>query len=53
MSRERFSVGEVGEGHSMLMDRKLKAREPTVESLLRGIWRLRVPEAERREREGM
>ena len=29
-----------------------KAQEPTVESLVRGIWRLRVSEAERRVREG-
>ena len=30
-----------------------KAREPTVESLVRGIWKLRVSEAERRVREGV
>ena len=30
-----------------------KAREPAVESLVRGIWRLRVSEAERRVREGV
>ena len=30
-----------------------KAQEPTVESLVRGIWRLRVLEAERRIREGV
>ena len=30
-----------------------KALEPTVESLVRGIWRLRVPETERRVREGV
>ena len=30
-----------------------KAREPTMESLVRGIWKLRVSEAERREREGL
>ena len=54
MSPERVSVGEKGEGHSMLMDRKQKkAREPTVESLMRGIWRLRVSDAERRVREGV
>ena len=29
------------------------AREPTVESLVRGVWRLRVSEAERRVREGV
>ena len=28
-------------------------REPTVESLVRGVWRLRVSEAERRVREGV
>ena len=58
MSPERVSVGEEGEGHSMLMDRKKKkkkkkAREPTVESLVRGIWRLRVSKEERRVREGV
>ena len=30
-----------------------KAREPTFESLVRGIWRLIVSEAERRVREGV
>ena len=30
-----------------------KTREPAVESLVRGIWRLRGPEAERRVREGV
>ena len=30
-----------------------KAREPTVESLTRGIWRLRVSEVERKVREGV
>jgi len=29
-----------------------KAREPTVESLVRGSWRLRVSEAEQRPRDG-
>ena len=37
----------------MYMDKTEKAREPTVESLVRGIWRLRVSEAERRVREGV
>ena len=40
MSPERVSVGEEGEGHSMLMDQKQKAREPTLENLVRGIWSL-------------
>ena len=56
MNPERVSVGEEGEGHSMLMNpkkRKKKAREPTVESLVRGIWRLRVSEVEWRAREGV
>ena len=30
-----------------------KTQEPTVESLVRGIWRLRVSEAEQRVREGV
>ena len=30
-----------------------KARKPTVDSLVPGIWRLRVSEAERRAREGV
>ena len=47
MSPERVSVGQEGEGHSTLMGPKTeKAREPTVESLARGIWRLRASEAE-------
>ena len=54
MSPERVSVGEEGEGHSVLMDRKhKKAREPTVESLVPEIWWLGVSEAERRVREGV
>ena len=53
MSPERISVGEEGEGHSILMDRKQKVREPTVQSLVRRIWKLRVSEAERRVREGV
>ena len=48
------SVGEEGEGHSMQRDRRQKkVWEPTVESVIRGIWRLRVSEAERRVREGV
>ena len=30
-----------------------KAREPTAESPVQGIWRLRIPEAERSVREGV
>ena len=53
MSPGKVYVGEEGEGHSMLMDRKQKkTRELTVDSLVRGIWRLRVSEAERGERTG-
>ena len=50
---DMVSVGEEGEGHSMWRDLTEKAREPTVESLVRGIWRLRVSEAERGVREGV
>ena len=54
MSPERVSVGEKGKGSFHADGPKTeKAREPTVESLVRGIWRLRVSEAERRVREGM
>ena len=55
MSPERVSVGEEGEGHSMLKDQKQKGAAGTSsgESLVRGIWRLRVSEAERRVREGV
>ena len=44
-----------GRGRSVQVDgpKAEKAREPTVESLMRGIWRLRVSEAERRVREGV
>ena len=37
MSPERVSVREEGKG-----PKTEKVREPTVESLVRGIWRLRV-----------
>ena len=52
-SREGFC--RRGRGRSFLVDgvKQKKAREPTVESLVRGIWRLRVSEAERRAREGV
>ena len=46
-SREGFS--RRGRGRSFHVDgpKTAKAREPTVESLVRGIWRLRVSEAGR------
>ena len=55
MSPESVSVGEEGEARSFHVEgpKTEKAREPTVESLVRGIWRLRVSEAERRVREGV
>ena len=55
MSPERVSVREEGESHSMMMDQKQDRymREPTVEGLVRGNWRLRVSEAEQRVREGV
>ena len=53
VSREGFR--RRGRGRSFHVDgpKTEKAQEPAVESLVRGIWRLRVPEAERRVREGM
>ena len=47
--------GRRGRGRSFHVDgpKTEKAREPTVESLVRGIWRLRVSETERRVREGV
>ena len=44
-----------GRGRSFHVDgpKTEKGREPTVESQVRGIWRLRVSEAERRVREGV
>ena len=52
-SREGFC--RRGRGRSFYVDgpKTEKAREPTVESLVRGIWRLRVSETERRVREGV
>ena len=52
-SREFFC--RRGRGRSFHVDgpKTEKAREPTAESLVRGIWRLRVSEAERRVREGV
>ena len=54
MSPERVSVGEKG-GRSFHVDgpETEKVREPTVENLVLGIWKLRVSEAERRLREGV
>ena len=54
MSQERISVEEEW-GRSFNVDgpKTEKAREPTVESLVRGIWRLRASEAEPRVREGV
>ena len=52
-SREGFC--RRGRGRSFHVDgpKTEKAREPTEESLVRGIWRLRVSEAERRVLEGV
>ena len=50
MSPKRVSVGEEGEGHIFHVEgpKIRKAQEPTAESLVGGIRRLRVLEAERR-----
>ena len=55
MSPERVSVGEKERGRSFHVDgpKTEKAREPTVEGLVRGIWRRRVSEVERRVPEGV
>ena len=52
-SREGFCWR--GKGRSLHVDgpKTEKARESTVQSLVRGIWRLRISEAERRVREGV
>ena len=50
-SREGFC--RRGRGRSFHEPKTEKAREPTMENLVRGIWRLRVSEAERRVREGV
>ena len=52
-SREGFC--RRGRGRSFHVDglKTEKAWEPAVESLVRGTWRLRVSEAERRAREGV
>ena len=51
----RESFCRRGRGRSSCVDglKTEKAQEPTVESLVQGIWRLRVSETERRVREGV
>ena len=51
-SRERVSVRDEGEGQSFHVEgpKTEKPLEPTVESLVRRIWRLRVSEEERKVR---
>ena len=48
MNESREGVCRTGRGRSFHVDgpKTEKAREPTVESLARGIWRLRASEAE-------
>ena len=55
LNESREGLCRRGRGRSFHVDgpKREKAREPTVESLVRGIWRLRVSEAERRVREGV
>ena len=55
LNESRDGFCQRGRGRSFHVDgpKTEKAREPTVESLVRGIWRLRVSEAERRVREGV
>ena len=53
MSQARVSVREERESHSMQMDRRQKRRGNHQWSVVRGIWRPRVSEAERRVREGV
>ena len=52
-SREGFCRRKRGSSFHVDGPKTEKAREPTVEGLVRGIWRLRVSEAERRVREGV
>ena len=52
-SREGFCRRGRGRTFHVEGPKTEKAREPTVESLVRGIWRLRVSEAERRVRDGV
>ena len=55
MNESREGFCRRGRGRSFHVDgpKTEKAREPTVESLVPGIWRLRVSEAERRVRHGV
>ena len=53
MSPERISVEGIGRTFHIEGLKTEKARETTVECLVRGLWRLRVSEAERRAREGV
>ena len=52
-SREGFCRRERGRSFHVDGQKTEKAREPTMESLMRGIWRLRVSDAERRVGEGV
>ena len=52
-SREGFCRRGRGRSFHVEGPKTEKAREPTVESLVQGIWRLRVSETERRVREGV
>ena len=52
-SRESFCRRGRGRSFHAEGPKTEKAREPTVESLVRGIWRLRASEAERRVWEGV
>ena len=53
MSPERVSVREEGESFHVDGPKMEKAWEPTAESLVQGIWRLRVSEEEQRVGEGV
>ena len=52
-SREGFCRRERGRSFHVDGPKTEKAREPAVENLVRGIWRLRVSVVERRVREGV
>ena len=52
-SREGFCRRGRGRSFDVAGPKTEKARDPTVEGLARGIWRLRVSEAEWRVREGV
>ena len=54
-SREGFTISRRGKGRSFDLEglKTEKAQEPTVGSLVRGIWGLRVSEAERGAPEGV